>query len=278
MQWRVAAVRDDDGSVTHYVAAQDDISVLRRAETQVRTLASKLQRSLVPDLPTFDHFDVAWRYRPVADHALAGGDWYDAIQLDSGALVIFLGDTVGHGDEATAMMGEFRFICRGLIRGHEQPGAILDELEAAVLTDRPPGVALASMVVAVIEPDGTVRYSVAGHPAPLVRRCDGNVEPLEDGRSPLIGASRRSTSRPTATTTLAPGDVFVTFSDGTFERRGLGYDDGYASLVARLAAADATPTGQCVAAVAQPEATDPDEDPGDDLVALAVSVPGPPRS
>jgi PAS domain S-box-containing protein len=275
MQWRIAAVRDDDGAVTHYVAAQDDISALRGAEAQLRALASRLQRSLVPDLPTFDHFDVAWRYRPVADHALAGGDWYDAVQLESGTLVLFLGDTVGHGDEATAMMGEFRYICRGLVRVHDDPGVILDQLEAAVLTDRPPGIALASMVAAAIDPDGTLRYSVAGHPAPVVRRADGSVDPLEEGRSPLIGASRRTTPRPTATTTLAPGDVFVTFSDGTFERRGQAYDDGYASLVSRLRTADATPIAQCVAAVTQPDASDPDEDPSDDLVALAVALPPP---
>jgi serine phosphatase RsbU (regulator of sigma subunit) len=275
MQWRIAAVRDDRGEVTHYVAAQDDISRLRSAEQGVRSLAERLQRALLPDLGDLAPFRVAWRYRPVADHALAGGDWYDAVLLASGSLAVFLGDMVGHGDEATALMGEFRYTCRGLARSHDDPGSLLDELERAVLTDHSVGAALASMVVAVVAPEGEVRYSVAGHPPPVIRRADGTVEPLEGARSPLIGAARRSSARSSATAQLGAGDVLVAFSDGTFERRDQDFDETYAALITRLARADGDPTSLCIAAVAQPETAGPDDAPIDDLVALAVACPTP---
>lgn len=273
MAWRIAAIRDATGEVTHYVAAQDDLTALRSAEKTLRLLADQLQHALLPDLAPFPGWDLTWRYRPVTAQALAGGDWYDAVALPTGELAVFLGDMVGHGEEATALMGEFRYVCRGLVRAYDDPGRILDELEAAVLTDRVPGQALASMVVAVCSPDGTVRYSVAGHPAPIVRRADG-VEPLDDARSPLVGASRRATPRPTAKVHLGPGDTLVAFSDGTFERRGVDYDDGYAELLVRLEAAEPTTTGLCIAAVSTPADAGPEHDPADDLVALAVRPVG----
>ena len=54
----VAAVRDEHGTVTHYVAAQDDLSKLRSAEEQLRTLAGQLQSTLLPSLPSFPEVEV----------------------------------------------------------------------------------------------------------------------------------------------------------------------------------------------------------------------------
>lgn len=270
MAWRVAAVRDEHGTVTHYVAAQDDLSQLRSAEAKLRTLADQLQSTLLPTLPTFPDVEVAWRYRPVADHALVGGDWYDAVRTPSGGVALFLGDMVGHGDEAAALMGEFRFTTRGLVRAFDDPGRILDELDAAVLADRTPGQAMATVFAAIVDPDGTVRYSVAGHPAPVVRRAGGGVDVLDGGRSRLVGAATSDSARPTATAQLAPGDVLVAFSDGAFERRARDFDQTYARLVDRLEVAAATPVEQCIAAIS---VDDPDEDdPRDDIVALAVRM------
>lgn len=272
MAWRVAAVRDEHGRVTHYVAAQDDLTLLRSAEAKLRTLADQLQSTLLPTLPSFGDVELAWRYRPVADHALVGGDWYDAVRTATGSVAVFLGDMVGHGDEAAALMGEFRFTTRGLVRAFDDPGRIIDELDAAVLADRTPGQAMATVFAAVVEPDGRVRYSVAGHPAPVVRRADGSVEVLDGGRSRLVGAATPDRPRPTAETRLAPGDVLVAFSDGAFERRARDFDQTYARLVDRLAAAGPSPVEQCIAAIS---VDDPDEDdPRDDIVALALRLVG----
>jgi PAS domain S-box-containing protein len=272
MAWRVAAVTDEHGRPTHYVAAQDDLSLLRSAEQQLRTLASQLQSTLLPSLPELEGVELAWRYRPVADHALVGGDWYDAVQLADGSVAVFLGDMVGHGDEAAALMGEFRFTLRGIVRAFDDPGEILDELERAILTDHAPGRAMATVVAAVVDPSGTVRYSIAGHPAPAVRRAAGGVEVLDDARSRLVGASAPDRRRPTATVELGPGDVLVAFSDGAFERRAVDFDHTYAQLVDRLAAAAPDPTAQCVAAISVPQDADEPDGPRDDIVALALRM------
>jgi PAS domain S-box-containing protein len=272
MAWRVAPVRDEQGTTTHYVAAQDDLTKLRSAERQLRDLATQLQSTLLPTLPELPSVELAWRYRPVADHAVVGGDWYDAVATPSGSVAVFLGDMVGHGHQAAALMGEFRFTTRGLVRTLDDPARVLDELDAAILSERTPGQAMATMFAGFVDPDGTVRYSVAGHPAPVIRRTSGEVEVLDGGRSRLVGAALPDRPRTTATAHLGPGDVLVTFSDGAFERRSRDFDQTYALLVDRLAAAGAEPAEQCIAAISVHDASEELDGPRDDIVALALRM------
>lgn len=270
MAWRIAAIRDHQGTITHYIAAQDDLSLLRSAEQQVRSLAGALQSALLPSLDGLTLVDAAGRYRPAANHALVGGDWYDVVELPSGSVAVFVGDTSGHGDEAASIMGELRFTCRGLARTIDDPGHLLDELDHAVLAQRAPGSALATVFAAVIAPDGTLRYSAAGHPPAVVRRAGGTVDVLDGARSRLVGAAVPTSPRPVATGVLGEGDVLVAFSDGVFERRSEGFDDSYDELVARLVAAPADPVAQCVAAITVPASQGGDDPPDDDLAAVAV--------
>ena len=48
--------------------------------------ALTLQRSLLPDLPDLDGFDVAATYLPASVGAEVGGDWYDVLDLPAAAL------------------------------------------------------------------------------------------------------------------------------------------------------------------------------------------------
>lgn len=215
-----------------------------------RSLAVELQGALLPQLRDVDGLDVAWRYLSVADDSVVGGDWYDVVRLPDGHAAAFVGDVVGHGASAAALMGEIRYTIRGLLRSSADPGPLLDELDATLLADHAPGEALATVLAATIAPDGTLRYSAAGHPHPVVRRADGRVDVLDGARSRLVGASADGEARPTATAHLDAGDCLVAFSDGVFESRDLDYDEGYLDLVARLAAAADHPDALCDAALA----------------------------
>jgi serine phosphatase RsbU (regulator of sigma subunit) len=90
------------------------------------------------------------------------------------------------------------------------------------------------MCVVVLSPDGRLRYCCAGHPAPVIRRAHGGVDVLDGGRSPLLGAGGHGAHRTAGTAHLGEGDVLVAFSDGAFESRTRGYDDGYRDLLDRF--------------------------------------------
>ena len=119
------------------------------------------------------------RYLPGG--ADVGGDWYDEIALDEEGVGLAMGDVVGHGIEAAALMGELpetrfaRIALEGL-----SPGELVDRLDR--LVPHPRATTLATLVYAVIDSDWTqVRFACAGHP-PLLLGSDGRAEFLWDGR------------------------------------------------------------------------------------------------
>jgi GAF domain-containing protein len=74
---------------------------------QEHRVAMILQRSLLPkrlDQPF--GISVAARYLPAADGV--GGDWYDVFELPRGRIGVAIGDVVGHGVRAAALMGQLR--------------------------------------------------------------------------------------------------------------------------------------------------------------------------
>ncbi|QXC63016.1 PAS domain S-box protein [Aquihabitans sp. G128] len=89
------------------------------------SVASELQAALLPSLGALPGLELAWQYLAVADHSVVGGDWYDAVELPGGRVALFVGDVVGHGPRAAALMGEVRFTTRagaGLRRARPAPG------------------------------------------------------------------------------------------------------------------------------------------------------------
>ena len=87
-----------------------------------RRLAETLQRRLLPqNLERVGGLEVASRYLPAVGETL-GGDWYDAFALDRDRVALAVGDVVGHGIEAAAVMAQLRTALRAYAaEGH--PGA-----------------------------------------------------------------------------------------------------------------------------------------------------------
>ena len=76
---------------------------------QQRGVAVELQRSLLPqELPATDGLEVAHEYRPGSAGADVGGDWFDVIPLNQGQLAFVIGDAMGRGLHAAAIMGQLR--------------------------------------------------------------------------------------------------------------------------------------------------------------------------
>jgi Stage II sporulation protein E (SpoIIE)/GAF domain len=197
-----------------------------------RDLVASLQRSLLsgplPDLP---RVRLAARYLPAGARHGMGGDWYDAIPLRGGRLMLVVGDVAGHGLEAAITMGQVRSAARALAPAHQPAGllAALDQFVCGTIKDP-----LATAVVVVIDPARrTLRYCRAGHPPPLLRRPDGSVTALDKASGLLLGLKTRD--RPQREVSFASGSCLVLYTDGLVERR----DDpsveaGIARLVGQL--------------------------------------------
>ena len=103
------------------------IERLRRFEEE-HAIATRLQRSLSPaELPRLPGLFAAARYRPGGPSATeVGGDWYDAVPVAGGGLLLVMGDVAGRGVGAAAMMGQLRSAIRAYALLDPSPATVLD--------------------------------------------------------------------------------------------------------------------------------------------------------
>jgi phosphoserine phosphatase RsbU/P len=213
-------------------------------------VAEKLQISLLTEPPQPDDLEIAVRYRPASSHMHVGGDWYDAFAQPDGATMLVIGDVVGHDLDAAAAMGQIRSTLRGLAYARPaSPARILtrvDNVLAGLDVDR-----LATALVARIEqpPDEaahglrTLRWSSAGHLAPLLLHADGTVQTLTSPPERLLGTDnpgRRTNHR----ATLYPDDTLLLYTDGLVEHGRTGLDEGMVRLIRAAAELHALPVGE----------------------------------
>jgi PAS domain S-box-containing protein len=194
----------------------------RRAASEVARMSETMQLALLTEPPQPPGLHIAVRYRPAAQDAQVGGDWYDAFVVrDATCLVV--GDVSGHDREAAAAMSQLRNLLRGIAYAVDQrPAGVLTTLDHAVHDLQ--GDTLATLVLAEIAPYApdddrhTLTWANAGHLPPLLVRPDGTVELLEVPTDLMLGVLP-DVSRRDHTTVLEPGSTVMLYTDGLVERR-----------------------------------------------------------
>ena len=185
-----------------------------RAEQLARTLQSSLSP---PSLPHIAGLDVAVHYEPSAPEEV-GGDFYDLFPLAPGRLAFFLGDVCGKGPEAAAITSLARYTMRTAAMLHEQPDAILDDLNVALLLHNTDVMQTCTVVygeIEMISSAAAITLAVAGHPAPLIVRDDGGVQ-ATSAYGTMLGVVGDPAFH-TCEVHLAAGDAIVVCSDGIFD-------------------------------------------------------------
>lgn len=206
-----------------------------RLFTQQRAIALELQQTLLSTPPNAfgDQVRIAMRYRPAEREMYVGGDWYDAIALPDGTIGLAVGDVVGHGLGAAAAMGKLASALRAIALSTTAPDEVLAQLER--FADQTEGARLATVAYCVLDPvTGLLRFSIAGHPPPLVMSSDGRVEMIWTGRGGPLAVSSPGDRR-SAEVTLEAGSTLILYSDGLFERRGEVLDDSLQRLADSVA-------------------------------------------
>ncbi|MEV5972724.1 SpoIIE family protein phosphatase [Streptomyces sp. NPDC051921] len=190
--------------------------------------AAVLQRSMLPQhITPPPGIEVAHRYLPASDVNEVGGDWYDVIALDDGRAALVIGDVMGHGTAAAAVMGRLSASVRALARLDLSPEEVLHQLEAALHDLAEP--MLATFLSVVVDPaTGHCRITRAGHPPPAAVLPDGAVRLLDVPPGLPLGVG----GVPFTTTdiTLPLGSLLVLYTDGLVEARSSDIDARLAEL------------------------------------------------
>jgi anti-anti-sigma factor len=257
-------------AVAEQCAQALDRARLYRAE---RGIASTLQLSLLPaELPRLDRLALAAHYLPGAEGTQAGGDWYDVVELDDARVAIAVGDVVGQGPAAAAVMGQLRSALSAALLQGCRPGQALELLDR--FASRLPGALASSAACVVVDRDEcTVTWARAGHPPPLLITPDGAGVLDGAGAGPVLGAARIR-PYPDATADITPGTTLLLYTDGLIERRGEVLDDGLDRVMAaaeRHAADDPVRLTRRLLADVLADADQPD----DVAVIAARLLPGP---
>lgn len=197
---------------------------LRRAhrDDRQREVALALQRSILGPARLPEGFAV--RYEPATPPLEVGGDWYDVITLDDDRIGIVVGDCVGRGLPAAAVMGQLRSACRALLLEASSPSHTLTALDR--FAAQVPDALCTTVFCGVLDPaTGTLTYSSAGHPPATLIHPDGTAESLDAGGSVPL-AVRVPGARPEATAVVPIGSLLMLYTDGLVERRRESLDDG----------------------------------------------------
>ncbi|PRY47487.1 serine phosphatase RsbU (regulator of sigma subunit) [Geodermatophilus tzadiensis] len=244
LDFEVGPFRDRHGEVVGVLGVGRDITAAVRREEADTAAAAELsrryrratdvidevQRALLPGrLPVLPALDVAAGYAIGGAEQAAGGDWFDVLSLDDRTVAAVVGDVVGHGVDASAVMAQLRAVA--LERLHA--GAEVAEVVAAL--DRfvqvvPGGSGSTVCVLTVDLPSGALRYCLAGHPPPLLAGGTGYLEPSGEGPLGEAGDRRALTGR------LDDG-VLLLYSDGIVERPGVPATRGVVELLRTATAA-----------------------------------------
>jgi serine phosphatase RsbU (regulator of sigma subunit)/anti-sigma regulatory factor (Ser/Thr protein kinase) len=193
----------------------------RLHEEQAATVDA-LQSSLLPSaLPQVPGLDLAARYHSASPGMSVGGDFYDAVILDDGGLVLTIGDVCGKGAEAAAVTGMSRDLLRLLVQDGSEPVTALRRLNRALL-DHPASSRFCTIAVTRWQRDGdrlVARLCLGGHPEPVVLRADGRTELVGEPGDLLGVLDNDGLELHETEVALDVGDAMVLYTDGVTERR-----------------------------------------------------------
>lgn len=219
-------------------AAEARVEELSERYRNVRDSATVMQQALLAaSVPVVPGADIAAEYLVAAEDTAAGGDWFDALALGD-RLVLVVGDVVGHGVEAAAVMSQLRTALRMQISAGY---TVVEALEAVDRFHKQvPGSKSATMCVGSLDfTSGEFQYCTAGHPPPLLVTADASARYVEPTGAGPLGSG---TGFPVRSEVLNIGDAILFYTDGLIERPGRPLEASTAEF-ADLAASIASGSG-----------------------------------
>jgi len=187
-------------------------------------IAREIQQWLVPDeAPAVPGFDIAFATRP---QNTVAGDYYDSFLRPlpdaSGTqpLLIVVADVAGKSVPAALLMATFQASLRALSSTSAPLEAVVAGLDRYARAHSLDGRRFTTAFLAEINPrTREMRYTNAGHNAPILRRASGQIERLSVG-GPPFGVPLFSESEVAyefGSLQLGPGDLLFIFTDGLVE-------------------------------------------------------------
>ncbi|MBS1819573.1 MAG: SpoIIE family protein phosphatase [Acidobacteria bacterium] len=181
-----------------------------RAAQELR-IASEIQRALLPsDCFTSPMVELVASTTPCR---AVGGDLFDYVEHEDGALAFTVADVAGKGTSAALLTAVVQGLLAGESDGKDTPEQVCSRLNRA-LCRRAVASRYVTLFYGELGSDRTLTYCNAGHNAPFLVTA-GDLVRLETGGTPvgLFDFGQYETGR----VEVSAGDLLVIFSDGLTE-------------------------------------------------------------
>jgi PAS domain S-box-containing protein len=269
---RRPAFTEDDRALVVELARRVSAAV-EQAERfeQTRQVSLALQSAMLSAPPRHPLVEVQARYLPAVADLEVGGDWHDAFALPGGDLAVGVGDVAGHDLSAAAAMGQLRSMLRAL--AYETEGAPSDVVRRLDrVASRLDVTGFTTLVFGRIcrRGDTTVfRWANAGHPPPVLVPPDGEPVLLTGGVGVVLGVAPEL-PREDREVELVAGSTLLLYTDGLSELRNDPDDRASVELLDLVRRGKGLALPDLCEHLIRGTAADT----GDDVVVLALRVPG----
>jgi serine phosphatase RsbU (regulator of sigma subunit) len=214
---------------------------LREAYERERLISVTLQEAMLPSAPErVGNIEIAIGYFPALQEAEIGGDFYDVMTLPGGLVGLVIADVSGKGLSAAVRTAMVRYMIEGFAYEHPDPAHVLQRVNAAVYGYGQEWTFVTAFFGIIDPATGELNYANAGHPPPMLRRRDGNVEQLAASAGLPLGVADDAVYR-ARSITLLTDDALICFTDGVEEARHGGNWFGEEGLISALGPTDGTP-------------------------------------
>lgn len=184
-----------------------------RAQERESAEARSIQQGFLPkEIPQLAGYEIVGAWQPAR---VVGGDYYDVLPFGRETLGLCIGDVAGKGLPAALLMSNLQAAFRGFASPAVSPEALCDKLNSLICRN------IASdrfITFFYAQLDGLarqLRYTNAGHNAPIVAHKDGSHDRLREGGG-ILGVFPVQ-AFDMGVYDLASGDRVLLFTDGVTE-------------------------------------------------------------
>jgi serine phosphatase RsbU (regulator of sigma subunit) len=206
----VAPIRDREGKVIGGIEIFRDMT-----ESMQDLLRAKgiQEQAVACSLPHDSRLQFEIRYQP---REIVGGDFYRIEQRNKDQYALLIADAMGHGVAAALHTMQLRAAWDDCPKELESPSRFLAAINQRVHgLVRDAGYFATAACVTYHAKTGELHCVRAGHPAPLLFRRGGLVEPI--GPPQLALGMLPETSYLETSLRMDPGDALLLFTDGAIE-------------------------------------------------------------
>ncbi|MFZ3216074.1 MAG: SpoIIE family protein phosphatase [Candidatus Acidiferrales bacterium] len=198
-------------------SSKEQMEIASHLHAQEREIveALSIQQGFLPkDIPQLRGYRIAGAWQPAR---VVGGDYYDVLPFGQDTLGICIADVAGKGMPAALLMSNLQAAFRGFASPSLAPETLCARLNSLICRN------IASdrfITLFYAQLDGAarqLRYTNAGHNAPIVTHRDGTHSRLLEGGGILGVFPIQEYS--TGICDLAAGDRVLLFTDGVTEAR-----------------------------------------------------------